>query len=132
MAFLVVGLIAGVTTGATVSYAVTRMLLLPQASLPTHPSHSVSPKAQQTLRAALDKSYVSAKKLIELDLKKGVLTQAQADMVTKKLDEAYAYRKTTIAITGSDVMRELNKKRLEWRTWSRNNGISVKYLVALR
>lgn len=92
----------------------------------------MSPRSQQTLLAALDKSYASAKKLVETDRQKGVLTQTKADMVTKKLDEAYAYRKATITTTGSDAMRELNKKRLEWRTWSRDNGVSVKYLVALR
>ncbi len=123
LTFLCVGMLLGTGIGVGVSYIARSTSQQPHSQQTSTPSYS-----QQEL---LETSYTNAKKRIDQDLQSGALSKDKADKVTQKLTEAYDYRKQTLGNKDSSAIRELSKKRQEWREWSRDNGVSVKYLSGL-
>ncbi len=68
------------------------------------------------------------KKMVETDLDAKRITQKQADMINKKIDEIKAYIDTADR-TSAEGREELRKKREEWRAWAKDSNISLRYIA---
>ncbi len=79
--------------------------------------------------ASLKKTYDRNKSIIADDLKAKKITDKQAKDITKKLDEAYAYKKSILA--DEDPDDELQIKRDDLRKWADDNKISKKYFLGI-
>ena len=83
----------------------------------------------QSLRNRLAKTYSANKETILADVKSGKITKEQADLITKKLNEYYEYRKSIVE--NDDSGNVLRQKRQEMRKWASDNKVSNKYFVGI-
>ena len=88
-----------------------------------------STKAVQSRSDRLKKTYERCKYFIASDLKAKKITDKQAQAITKKLDEVYAYKKSILS--NEDAGDELRVKRDDLRKWAEENKVSKKYFLGI-
>ncbi len=88
-----------------------------------------STKAVQSRSDRLKKTYERCKSIIASDLKAKKITDKQAQAITKKLDEVYAYKKSILS--NEDAGDELRVKRDDLRKWADENKVSKKYFLGI-
>ena len=88
-----------------------------------------STNTMQSLKNRLAKTYSANKETIKGDEKSGKITKEQADLITKKLNEYYEYRKSIIG--NDDSGDALRQKRQQMRKWASDNKVSNKYFVGI-
>jgi len=119
---LIIGLIIGFGVGALV-------FRHPNKKSKSTVTDMYSTKAVQSRSDRLKKTYERCKSIIASDLKAKKITDKQAKDITKKLDEAYAFKKSVLS--SEDASDELQNKRDELRKWADDNKISKKYFLGI-
>jgi uncharacterized membrane-anchored protein YhcB (DUF1043 family) len=119
---LIIGLIIGFGVGALV-------FRHPNKKSKSTVIDMYSSKTVQSRSDRLKKTYQRCKSIIASDLKTKKITDKQAQAITKKLDEVYAYKKSVLS--NEDASDELRVKRDDLRKWADENKVSKKYFLGI-